>query len=132
MPMEFAATTVAFGLVDDGTAPPYLHVTLAGPGGAYLSLNRDQPDADDEDWGLYVEVNGPATSGYECVDVCDLSAARLRVVMADPLGPAGEVDRVEVTFDAIGPPTAALVGCLRAIFAGRERHLRLTGRLPGA
>lgn len=132
MPIEFAAYNIASGLVDDGTDPPYLHVTLAGPGGAYLSLNRDQPDADDEDWGLYVEVNGPDWSGYECVATCDLSPARLLVVMADPLGPAGEVDRVEIHFDVIGPPSAAVVGCLRAVFAGRERHLRLTGRLPGA
>lgn len=122
-PIRFAAAEIAFGLVDDAD-PPYLHVAFAG-GGHYLQFQRQQPLADDEDWGLYVEVDDPARSGYECVGTCDLSADEMVVVMVEPLGPTDdEVTRVEVTFDAGAAVPPGLVDCLRAVFAGRERRLR--------
>ena len=127
MPIEFAASDVSFGLVDD-VDPPYLRVQFTDATGAsYLQFQRQQPQADDEDWGLYVEVNDPAFSGYECVARCDVSADEIAVRLIDPLGPGDEVDGVVVTLDGVAVPPA-LVDCMRAVFAGREDRLRVARR----
>ena len=131
MIVKFEATTLVEELVTDQT-PQYLHVGMADAEGHYLAFHRVQPFDDDEDWGIYVEVNDQDFSGYGRIDNCDLSPARLVVQFTEPLGGEGQVVGVEVNFVPDHRPSTAFVARLKSVFTGSESLLKVTHGGPEA
>ena len=134
MIVRFDAALFESGLDEGGD--PYFYVFVADATNShYLDLQRarpldaadpatDEDDApfDEEDEGIYIEVDGQGFSDYECISLFELSPTGLRVQLARPLG--GQVTGVEIAFPAAKPPPQFL-DHLRSIFFERESLLRI-------
>jgi hypothetical protein len=129
--VRFEASSISAGLQEDSD-PAFLEAFLTnGDRSQYLAFQRGQPFGDDEDWGVYVEVNDQGFSGYDKIALCELSNDAIRVSLATPLGRPGIVDAIEVAF-APGACPPNLVECIRSIFTGRESLLRVLDGGPAA
>ena len=86
MRVEFQATEGGF-LADEDA----IGFTLGGGDEAgnkhYLNLQRSPESSDPEDdWGIYLEFDDQANSGYGCLAMCRLCRQRLSIEFSKPLG----------------------------------------------
>jgi hypothetical protein len=95
---RFEASSFESGLAADNDLP-YWYVFLADASQThYLTLQRRQPFDDEEDWGVYVEVNDQGFSGYERISLCEVSGKAIRIMLTGPLGSHGQVQGIQVDF----------------------------------
>jgi hypothetical protein len=94
-------------------------------------FQRGYPFGDEEDDGVYVEVNDQCFSGYDAVSMCEVSASAMKVTLGRPLGSKGQVTGVEVRFAHGNAPPPQFIEHLRSIFTSRESQLRIHGGAGG-
>ena len=108
MRIRIDATTLVEELVADND-PQYLHVGAADLSGMkYLTLQRSLPVGDNEDWGVYIEVNDQAHSGYDCISTCVVSGEGMTVNLAKPLDAGGQIEGIDVHLGSAPSPTSFL------------------------
>ena len=115
--MIFTADTATYDMIDGAHV-----VGLAIDDGAdgYLMLQRSGED-DPDDWGIYVELNDQANSGYGLVRECRISRQTIEIDLSQPLAGATVIQvSLAVGDDAFGRFTEGL----KAIFRDNQGQLR--------
>ena len=92
----------------------------------YFMFQRSLPGEDNEDWGIYVELNDQVNSAYDTVSTCVLARERLRVELSKPLDQAGIFRVFEIELRIADPQRDMLADGLRQVFAQKEEILTIT------
>jgi hypothetical protein len=114
--MTFTADTATYDVIDGA------HIAgLAIGNGAdgYLMLQRSGED-DPDDWGVYIELNDQADSGYGLVENCRVSRQAVEIDLTQPLAGTTTIHvHLVVKDDAY----MRFVEGLKAIFRGDQKQL---------
>src|SRR5690348_10946855 len=86
-----AASVVSAFDEDNDPALYYVFAKERSPGHHYFTISRAWPFGSGDDWGVYVEVDDQAYASYDRVARCDVWGDGIRVELAEPLGPRGQI-----------------------------------------
>jgi hypothetical protein len=92
MRASFTATTATLEEIEGVVV---VDLSAVDPTLGCLLLQRRAPD-DPQNWGVYLEYNDQAFSGYDAVASYRLSRKRLAVDLSKPLGTLQDVTRIDI------------------------------------
>jgi hypothetical protein len=92
----------------------------------YFMFQRSLPGNDNEDWGIYVELNDQINSAYDTVSRCVLTRERLHVELSKPLDRAGIYKVFQIALRISDPQRNMLADGLRQVFAQKKETLTIT------
>ena len=118
---SFIADTATFDKIE-GTL---LAGLAAGDGSqGYLLLQRCAPD-DQEDWGIHLEYNDQALSGYNTVASCRLSRERFEVDLSKPLANLEGITGIDIELNVDEASFERFSRGLKQVFRGEEGSLTI-------
>jgi hypothetical protein len=86
----------------------------------YLLFQRG-PEADPDDWGIHLEFNDQANSGYDVIRECRVGRGTVEVDLAKPLN---GVIAIKVALSVGDQQFVSFLAGMRMIFRGQEDRLK--------
>ncbi|REJ66346.1 MAG: hypothetical protein DWQ31_14855 [Planctomycetota bacterium] len=93
----------------------------------YLLFQRNQTAGNDEDDGIYVELNDQINSGYNQIENCTVCREYLKVTFIEPIDPQKKYDQVVASMSMPWEARERFVAVLKRIFVGFEGLLNVAG-----
>jgi hypothetical protein len=119
MRIEFTADTATFDELNEA----FVAGLAVGDGSdTYLLFQRSVADGPD-DWGVHLEHNGQANSGYDLISACRITRGRVAVDLSDPLGDLEGVEGFDVSLQVDDSTFQRFQDGLTKVFKGESSAL---------
>ena len=63
----------------------------------YLAFQREIDIEDDDDWGVYLELNDQGNSNYDIIEHCSLTSENLVIYLLKTIDTKNKFNKIEVT-----------------------------------